>query len=78
MMFMIPIPPTTSDTAATPPSSVVIVVLTFETREMMSLLLRMVKSLAWLGLCAYTWFAPELFRRMLARSLGTVRLDPDF
>jgi Flp pilus assembly protein TadD len=35
-------------------------------------------SLAWLGLCAYTWFAPELFRRMLARSLGTVRLDPDF
>jgi hypothetical protein len=35
-------------------------------------------SLAWLGLCAYTWFAPEMFRRMLARSLGTVRLDPDF
>jgi Flp pilus assembly protein TadD len=37
-----------------------------------------VLSLAWLGLCAYTWFAPELFRRMLERSLGTVRLDPDF
>jgi Flp pilus assembly protein TadD len=37
-----------------------------------------VVSLAWLGLCAYTWFAPEMFRRMLARSLGTVRLDPDF
>jgi Flp pilus assembly protein TadD len=32
----------------------------------------------WLGLCAYTWFAPELFRRMIARSLETVRLDPDF
>jgi Flp pilus assembly protein TadD len=37
-----------------------------------------VLSLAWLGLCAYTWFAPELFRRMLEQSLGTVRLDPDF
>ncbi len=35
-------------------------------------------TLAWLGVCAYTWFAPELFRRMLARSLGTVRLDPEF
>lgn len=35
-------------------------------------------NLAWLGLCAYTWFAPELFRRMLARSLDTVRLDPEF
>jgi Tfp pilus assembly protein PilF len=34
--------------------------------------------LAWLGLCAYTWFAPALFRYMLARSLGTVRLDPEF
>jgi Tfp pilus assembly protein PilF len=35
-------------------------------------------TLGWLGFCAYTWFAPELFRRMLARELGTVRLDPDF
>jgi len=35
-------------------------------------------TLAWLGFCAYTWFAPELFRRMLAHELGTVRLDPDF
>lgn len=35
-------------------------------------------GLAWLACCAYTWFAPELFRRMIARSLGTVRLDPDF
>jgi len=35
-------------------------------------------TLGWLGFCAYSWFAPELFRRMLARELGTVRLDPDF
>jgi Tfp pilus assembly protein PilF len=35
-------------------------------------------TLGWLGFCAYTWFAPELFRRMLARQLGTVHLDPDF
>jgi len=33
---------------------------------------------AWFGLCAYTWIAPAIFRRMLARSLETVRLDPDF
>lgn len=33
---------------------------------------------AWLGLCAYTWFAPALFRRMVARTLDTVRLDPEF
>jgi Tfp pilus assembly protein PilF len=37
-----------------------------------------VLNLAWLGFCAYTWFAPELFRRMLERELGTVHLDPDF
>lgn len=37
-----------------------------------------VLELAWLGFCAYTWFAPELFRRMLARELGTVSLDPNF
>jgi tetratricopeptide (TPR) repeat protein len=35
-------------------------------------------SLCWLGLCAYTWFAPALFHRMLSRSLETVRLDPEF
>ncbi len=35
-------------------------------------------TLGWLGFCAYTWFAPELFRRMLQRELGTVHLDPDF
>jgi Flp pilus assembly protein TadD len=32
----------------------------------------------WLGWCVYTWFAPALFRRMVARSLGEVRLDPEF
>lgn len=40
-----------------------------------------IKSLldwGWLGFCAYTWFAPELFKRMLANDLGTVVLDPDF
>lgn len=37
-----------------------------------------VLQLTWLGLCAYTWFAPELFRRMITRSLGTVQLDPDY
>jgi Flp pilus assembly protein TadD len=34
--------------------------------------------LGWLGLCVYTWFAPGMFRRMVARSLETVRLDPGF
>jgi Flp pilus assembly protein TadD len=37
-----------------------------------------VLSLGWLGLCAYTWVAPGMFRRMVARSLDSVRLDPDF
>ncbi len=32
----------------------------------------------WLGFCAYTWIAPGLFRRMLERDLGAVRLDPEF
>jgi tetratricopeptide (TPR) repeat protein len=35
-------------------------------------------TLGWLGFCAYTWFAPAMFRRMLSRQLGTVHLDPDF
>lgn len=33
---------------------------------------------AWLGFCAYTWFAPALFRKLLERDLGTVVLDPDY
>jgi hypothetical protein len=37
-------PPTTSDTAATPPSSSVSVSDTLDTREMMSVLLRIEKS----------------------------------
>jgi tetratricopeptide (TPR) repeat protein len=41
-------------------------------------LLEEVLGWAWLGLCAYTWIAPELFKRMLQRDLGTVVLDPDF
>lgn len=32
----------------------------------------------WLGFCAYTWFAPAIFRWMLQRDLGTVTLDPDY
>ncbi len=32
----------------------------------------------WLGFCAYTWFAPELFRAWLKQELGTVSLDPDY
>jgi Flp pilus assembly protein TadD len=35
-------------------------------------------GLGWLGFCAYTWFAPTLFRRMVSRALETVRLDPEF
>jgi len=37
-----------------------------------------VLSLMWFALCAYTWFAPVMFRRMVARSLAAVRLDPEF
>jgi hypothetical protein len=37
-----------------------------------------VLRLSWLGLCVYTWVAPGMFRRMVARSLDRVRLDPDF
>lgn len=32
----------------------------------------------WLGVCAYTWFAPTLWKRMIASELGTVTLDPDY
>ena len=37
-----------------------------------------VLQLTWLGLCAYTWSAPGLFRKWLKQELGAVRLDPDF
>jgi tetratricopeptide (TPR) repeat protein len=32
----------------------------------------------WFGFCAYTWFAPALFRRSIERELETVRLRPDY
>lgn len=35
-------------------------------------------SYGWLGFCAYTWFAPEMFKRWLKQELGSVKLDPDF
>ena len=35
-------------------------------------------GLTWLGFCAYTWFAPALFRRMVSRALEAVHLDPEF
>jgi tetratricopeptide (TPR) repeat protein len=33
---------------------------------------------AWLALCAYTWFAPKIFRKMIARELASVTLNPDY
>ena len=35
-------------------------------------------SWAWMGFCAYTWYAPAMFRRMLQRDLDTVTLRRDF
>ena len=35
-------------------------------------------SYAWLGFCAYTWFAPVIFWRMLAKELRQVRLRKGF
>jgi tetratricopeptide (TPR) repeat protein len=40
--------------------------------------LERVLQYVWLGFCGYTWFAPELFKKLLARDLGRVELDPDF
>ena len=33
---------------------------------------------AWLGVCAFTWFGPVIFKRMVDKELGRVELDPDF
>jgi Flp pilus assembly protein TadD len=33
---------------------------------------------AWLGFCAYTWFAPALFWKAVRRELQQVRLRPEF
>ena len=35
-------------------------------------------SLLWLGIVAYTWFGPMLFRRSLEKELKTVQLREDF
>lgn len=35
-------------------------------------------SKVWLGFCAYTWIAPEVFGWMLKRELGTVTLREDY
>lgn len=32
----------------------------------------------WLGFCAYTWFAPAIFERMLKRELASVTLRDDY
>lgn len=37
-----------------------------------------VVTLAWMGFCVYTWFAPTLFWKAVRRELETVRLRPDF
>lgn len=35
-------------------------------------------SWIWLGFCAYTWFAPDIFLRSVRRELETVKLRPDY
>lgn len=35
-------------------------------------------SSVWLAFCAYTWFAPAIFNRMLSRELNQARLRPDY
>jgi len=35
-------------------------------------------EVAWLGICAFTWFGPAIFRRMVNREVGRVELDPEF
>lgn len=35
-------------------------------------------SLAWLGVCVYTWVGPGMFQRALDKELATVKLRPDF
>jgi hypothetical protein len=37
-----------------------------------------VVDVAWLAFCAYTWFAPTLFQRALAKELDEVELRDDF
>jgi len=35
-------------------------------------------SYGWLGICAYSWFAPVVYRRMLEKELQQVSLRADF
>jgi hypothetical protein len=35
-------------------------------------------SLAWLGVCVYSWVGPGLFQRMLQKELAQVRLGEEF
>lgn len=35
-------------------------------------------EITWLGLCAYTWFAPAVFKNMLDKELAQVKLREDF
>ena len=35
-------------------------------------------SLAWIGICVYTWVGPGLFQRELQKELGKIRLRDDF
>jgi tetratricopeptide (TPR) repeat protein len=53
---------------------IVIILLGAAGYEDAELLLRKV----WLGFCAYTWFAPEIFNWMLRRELTTVVLRDDY
>jgi tetratricopeptide (TPR) repeat protein len=32
----------------------------------------------WMGFCAYTWYAPVLFKKLLSRDISGVVLDPEF
>ena len=57
---------------------VLVRVLIIVTDELGYEVLSRVLSLGWLGFCAYTWFAPEMFRKWMAAELGTVKLDPDY
>jgi hypothetical protein len=43
-------------------------------REMLQQLI----AYGWLGICAYSWFAPVIYRRMLEKELAQVSLRPDF
>jgi hypothetical protein len=35
-------------------------------------------AFGWLGVCIYSWVAPGVYRRMLAKELDTLKLADDF